>query len=183
MAWRALLVVAISLALLADAAPAGAAKPVLKNGCKLVTNDEIKNLMGRKPVQKSGGPEGCMWRTRRPVFNGDNGRNAEDANVELNAFKKLSDVKEFYDGLTKPNGANCGSADPLLPTRRHVFGDQAHLTGCSHVIFRLGHFVGDVHTFTNDVKEDSNADTRRTTSLTKIFVKRLRRYRCGSFCL
>jgi hypothetical protein len=42
--------------------------------------------------------------------------------------------------------------------------------------------VGEVVTHTNDVKEESGADTRRTASLTRIFVKRLRHYRCGSFC-
>jgi hypothetical protein len=180
---RTLLVVAVSLAVLVQAAPASAARPVLKNACKLVTNAEIKDLMGRKPVSKAGRTAGCVWTTRRMVFGEDTGRNAEAANVELTGFKKLSDVREFYDGLTKPNGANCGEADPLLPTRRRVFGDHAHLTGCSHIVFRLGHFVGDVHTFTNNVKEASRADTRRTADLTKIFVKRLRRYRCGSLCI
>jgi hypothetical protein len=55
--------------------------------------------------------------------------------------------------------------------------------GCnSNIAFRLGQIVGEVNTYTNDVEEESRADTRRTTSLTRKAVKRLRRYRCGSLC-
>jgi hypothetical protein len=181
MAWRSLVVAAVSLASLANVADATAAKPVLKNGCKLVKEREIKELMGRRPVSKRGGTaEGCVWTTRR-MIPGDNGRPAEEAGVTLSGFKRLADAKYFVDGVARPGG--CGEPDPFLPTRNHELGDEAYLVGCnSNIAFRLGHIVGEVNTFTNDVKEQSRADTRRTVSLTKIVVKRLRRYRCGPLC-
>jgi hypothetical protein len=181
MAWRSLVVAAVSLASLANTAEATAAKPVLKNACKLATDREIKKLMGRRPIEKSGKTaEGCGWTTRR-MIPGDNGRNAEAAGVTLTGFKKLADAKYFVDAAARPGG--CGEPDPFLPTRNHELGDEAFLVGCnSNIAFRLGHIVGDVISYTNDVKEESRADTRRTTSLTRILVKRLRRYRCGSLC-
>lgn len=181
MAWRALVAVLISLAVLASAASATPAKPVLKNACKLVRNDEIKKLMGRQPVSKRGGTaEGCVWTTRRMVP-GDNGRTAEEAGVSLTGYKRLADAKDSVDFVARPGG--CGEPDPFLPARNRDLGDEAFLVGCnSNIAFRLGHVVGEVVTHTNDVKEESSADTRRTTALTRIFVKRLRHYRCGSLC-
>jgi hypothetical protein len=181
MAWRVLMVAAVSLATLANAAPATARKPVLKNACKLVTDAEIKELMGRRPIAKQGGTaEGCVWQTRRMVP-GDNGRPGEAAGLTLSGFKKLSDAKYFVDGVARPGG--CGEPDPFLPTRNRDLGDEAYLVGCnSNIAFRLGHIVGEVNTYTNDVKEESRADTRRTTALTRKAVKRLRRYRCGPLC-
>jgi hypothetical protein len=184
MARRALVVVALSLATLANAAPATAAKPALKNACKLVTNDEIKELMGRKPVSKSGATAaGCVWTTRRMVP-GDFpvGRNAEAAGVTLSGYKRLADAKTNVEAFARAGG--CGEPDKFLPSRNRDLGDEAYLVGCnSNITFRVGHIVGEVNTYTNDVKEESSADTRRTAALTRIFVKRLRRYRCGSFCI
>ena len=57
MAWRAILALGVCVALLAGLPPGASARlPPLKNACKLITDAEIKELMGRKPVARRGGP-------------------------------------------------------------------------------------------------------------------------------
>jgi hypothetical protein len=178
MARRAILALALCCALLAGFAPGAPARlPPLKNACKLITDAEIKELMGRKPVAKRGGPEGCVWTTRRAVY-GDveqGGRNAEQASVTTNNYGSVAQAKELFDSVANPDGP-C-QHEFHLPGGR--IGDESAI-GCSNIIFRLGAWVVDVTTYTNDVKEDSAADLRRTTKLARKTAKRLRRYRCGA---
>jgi hypothetical protein len=178
MAWRAILVLGVCGALLAEQASGASARlPPLKNACKLVTDAEIKELMGRKPVAKRGYPEGCVWTTRRMVP-GDveqGGRNADAASVTTTNFDSVRDAQELYDSIANPDGP-CQHL-PHLPPRQ--IGDESAI-GCSNIVFRLGKWVVEVTTYTNDVKEDSTADVRRTTKLAKKAAKRIRRYRCGT---
>jgi hypothetical protein len=178
MAWRAILALGVCAVLLAGLAPGASARlPPLKNACKLITDTEIKELMGRKPVARRGGPEGCVWTTRRMVP-GDveqGGRNAEAASLTTTNYDSVRQARELYDFIADPDGP-CQHL-PHLPPRQ--IGDESAI-GCSNIVFRLGKWVVEVTTFTNDVKEDSGADVRRTTKLAKKAAKQIRRYRCGT---
>jgi hypothetical protein len=160
----------------AAAAPAVSAKPPLKNACKLVTDGEIKTLMGRRPIaRRGGGPEGCVWTTRRRSGSPEQGATAEEAGLVLTGFKDVAQAKEYARQRTESVGC---AWDPLLPQRS--LGNEAWVEDCSaDVTFRLGRIVGGVTTFTFDVAEGSRADVRRTVGLTKKAVPRLRRYRCA----
>jgi hypothetical protein len=175
---RAILALALCGGLLAGLAPGASARlPPLKNACKLITDAEIKELMGRKPVAKTGGPEGCVWTTRRMVP-GDveqGGRNAEQASITTNNFGSVREAREFYDSIADPDSP-CRHL-PHLPPRQ--IGDESAI-GCSNIVFRLGPWVVDVVTHTNDVEEESSADVRRTTKLARKTAKRIRRFRCGA---
>jgi hypothetical protein len=156
MAQRGILALALCCGLLAGLAPGASARlPPLGNACKLVTDAEIKELMGRKPVVKRGGPEGCVWTTRRMVP-GDveqGGRNAEQASVTTSNFGSVAQAKELFDSVANPDGP-C-QHEFHLPGGR--IGDESAI-GCSNIILRLRAWVVDVTTHTNDVKEDSDAD-------------------------
>lgn len=173
--WGAFLVGAVCGAAAAGFSPAASARPPLKDACKLVTGSEIKTLMGRRPVERRGGPEGCVWTTRPATYKGDAGRRAEDIGLELLGYQNLRQAKEYVDLRTRPVGCDW---DRLLPGRGRP-GDDAWLQDCNAgVLFRLGRIVGEVTTFTNDVREGSRADVSRTVSLTRKAVAGLRRYRC-----
>jgi hypothetical protein len=178
MARRAILALGVCAALLAGLAPGASGRlPPLKNGCKLVTDLEIKELMGRKPVAKRGYPEGCVWTTRRMVP-GDveqGGRNAEQASVTTTNYNSVMQAQELFDFLANPDGP----CRPLLHLPPRQIGDESGL-GCSNIFFRLGKWVVEVATHTNDVEEESSADIRRTTKLARKAAKRIRRYRCGA---
>jgi hypothetical protein len=183
MARRAAPVCALAVLVAASAAPADAAtRPALRDACRLVTNDEVKTLMGRSVKERrSARLDGCVWLTRRPVF-GAGGRNGEEASVTLLGHHgTVRQAKRTADIETTE--VRCGLGwDPFLPSRRSPW-DQSWLSGCSDVVFRLGRIVAVVHTFTNDVPIDSPAAGRRTTKLAKIAARRLGRLRCPrAFC-
>jgi hypothetical protein len=173
---RALLVGAVYVvAAFGNATTPAAALPPLKNACKLATGAEIRDLMGRRPVKRRGeSSNGCVWTTRRAIFRGDRGRAAEEAGISLSGYKNAAEAKEVFRFSTRPAGGCQG--DRFLRSRR--LGDRAYLR-CSIVTFRLGRIVGEVVTFTNDVREGSRSDVRRTVSLARKAIARLRRYRCG----
>lgn len=173
--WRALLVGAVYAVVFANA-PTASALPPLKNACKLATGAEIRDLMGRRSVALRGeSSSGCVWTTRRAVFRGDKGRAAEEASVSLSGYKNTADAKEVFRFSARPGGGCQG--DRFLRTRG--LGDGAYLR-CTVVNFRLGRIVGEVVTFTNEVREGSRADLRRTVSLARKAIARLRGYRCGT---
>jgi hypothetical protein len=57
-------------------------------------------------------------------------------------------------------------------------GDESAIC-CSNIAFRVKAWVVEASTHTNDVKESSAADLRRTTKLARKAAKRIRGYRCG----
>ena len=57
-------------------------------------------------------------------------------------------------------------------------GDESAIN-CSNIVFRVKAWVVEASTHTNDVKESSAADLRRTTKLARMAAKRIRGYRCG----
>ena len=83
-------------------------------------------------------------------------------------------AKESFDFRADPDG-------PCRP-ERHLpggqIGDESAIT-CSNIVFRVRAWVVEASTHTNDVKESSAADLRRTTKLARMAAKRIRAYRCG----
>jgi hypothetical protein len=174
---RRVLVVCVAAALLASVAPPASARlPPLKNACKLVNDTEIKQLMDRRPIAKRGGPEGCVWTTRR-MIPGDveqGGRSAEHAAVITTNYGNVREARQLFDFLANPD-APCR---PELDLPGAVIGDESAIV-CSNIAFRLGTWVVEVSSFTNDIEESSPADYRRTRKLARKAAKRVRRYRCG----
>ena len=124
---------------------------------------------------------GCVWLTRRPVF-GSGGRPGEEASVTLfGHHRTLREAKETAAFEIREVGS-CLGWDPFLPSPRSPW-DEAWLEGCGDVVFRLGRIVARIHTFTNDVRIDSDVNGRRTTKLARIAARRLGRLRCPRrFC-
>jgi hypothetical protein len=173
---RFLVLLCAGLLVAFSAAPTAAArKPVLRNACKLVTNAEIERLMGHRPIARRGYPEGCVWITKRPTGDTETGEAGEEASVALTGFASVREAKQYVDLSTESVGCEW---DPLLPDPK--LGDDAWLEDCgANVLFRVRRIVGKVSTFTNDAREGSRADVRRSTGLVRKAVPRLRRYRCG----
>ena len=140
--------------------------------------------MGRSVKERGSGVPRftqCVWTTRRPVF-GDNGRPGEQASVDLRGFHRtVAEAKRTADIETTE--VQCGLGwDSFLPSPRSPW-DQAWLSGCGQVVFRLRRIVGVVRSFTNAVPIESPAAGRRATKLAKIAARRLVRLRCPrSFC-
>jgi hypothetical protein len=171
-----MLAAAVLVAVLTIGAPAAdARKPLLRNVCKLVTDAEIKELMGHRPISRRKALGACVWTTRARTGSGESGTPAEEASITLLGWKNAREA-EKYVSLRAESGV-C-EWDKLLPQRR--LGDEAYVETCaSNVLFRLGRIVGDVTTFTNNVEQGSSADTRRTAGFVKRAVPRMRRHRCG----
>ena len=173
MAWRATLIVAVSLLVLAVTGADAKKKPTYRSGCQLVTTPEVSTIMGRRMHRVSDDPGGCGWR----------GSPQDQAGVEVTGFKTVSAAKEYLQGGPVSSYELC-----IDPPNKYLpgsgLGNEAWLDSCnSNVALRLGRIVVEVVTSTEDVKEGSTADSRRTAAIARKAVKRMRKLRCPpSFC-
>ena len=168
-----MLIAAVSLLALPGTAADAKKKPLYRTACQLVTTPEVSSIMGRKMNRLVSDPGGCGWR----------GGPQDQAGIEVNGFKTSAAAKEYLHGGPVSSYELC--IDPpnrYLPGSR--LGNEAWLDSCnSNVALRLGRIVIEVVTSTEDVREGSNADARRTAAIARKAVKRMSKLRCPpSFC-
>ena len=171
--WRAALIVAVSVLALSDTAADAKKKPLYKSGCQLVTTPEVSAIMGRRMHRLVSDPGGCGWRGGPQV----------QAGIEVNGFKTAAAAKEYLHGGPVRSYELC-----IDPPNQYLpgsgLGNEAWLDSCNaNVALRLGRITIEVVTSTEDVKEGSRADSRRTAAIARKAVKRMRKLRCPpSFC-
>jgi hypothetical protein len=101
---------------------------------------------------------------------------------QLYGYATVAAAKEYMAGVVRGYQLCIDPPNQFLPGSG--LGNEAWVDGCgSNVAFRLGRLVGEVTTYSDDVVQGSGADTRRTASIARKAVKRLRKLRCPpSFC-
>jgi hypothetical protein len=170
---RAVLIAVASLVVLTGAVADAKRKPPYRTGCQLVTTPEVSSIMGRRMNRVSNDPGGCGWR----------GGPKDQAGYSVTGFKTVAAAKEYLQGGPVSSYELCiDPPDKYLPGSG--LGNEAWLDSCNaNVALRLRTVVIEVVTTTEDVKEGSPADGRRTAAIARKAVKRMRKLRCPpSFC-
>lgn len=163
-----------ALCSLALATASDAKKPPFTRACQLATNTEVSVAMGRTVHRVTSQRTACGWR---------GGRHAT-AFLNVYAYKKLADAKDYLASTVRGYELCYLPPDHFLPGSG--LGDDAWVENCgSNIAFRVGHVVGEVNTFSDDVDQGSPADTHRTAAIVRRMVAHLHRLRLcvPAFCL